>query len=102
MADVIEEAVIRLGGVDHKVRAFTFKQLRDLLPRWPAAASGLSAEGGVDAAIDVIAAALDEPRELVEQMPATVPEIFRALEIVAQVSGLVPKEGDSGEPKAGE
>jgi hypothetical protein len=78
-----------IGGRRFAVEAFTFDQLRRILPAFARLKHGL-AEGGLDAARDIIAAALmgqiDEPE--LAQLRTTLAEILAAIPVIAEVSGL--------------
>jgi hypothetical protein len=92
---------ITLGGRDYAIRPLTLGQLRVVLPTFARAAK-LSAADGIDAAVDILAAALardhaalnrDALLEL-EMLPA---ELAAAVAQIAALSGLVPKDGAPGE-----
>ncbi|HLN25705.1 MAG TPA: hypothetical protein VK558_17155 [Patescibacteria group bacterium] len=81
--------IIHLGGRDFEVAAFTFDQLQRMLPAFSRLRNGL-AEGGLEAARDIIAAALSDvlTSEELAQLRTTVPEILGAVPVIARVSGL--------------
>lgn len=84
-----ENAIITLGGRRFAVAAFTFDQLQRILPAFARLRLGL-AEGGLEAARDIIAAALDgqiAPAELA-QLRVTLAEILAAIPVIARISGL--------------
>ena len=84
-----ETDVILLGGRRFEVAAFTFDQLQRMLPAFSRLRHGL-ADGGLEAARDIIAAALSEvvlPEELAA-LRTTVPEILSAVPVIARISGL--------------
>ncbi|MGH6975801.1 MAG: hypothetical protein ACREED_02120 [Stellaceae bacterium] len=97
---------ITLGGRAYPIRPLTLGQLRIVLPAF-ARAARLNAAEGIDAAVDILAAALardhasltrDALLEL-EMLPA---ELAASVARIAELSGLVPKEGDGlGEREAG-
>lgn len=96
---------IALGGRRFALRPLTLGQLRRVLPAF-ARAAGLANEEAIDAAIDVLAAALERDhaamtRELllnIELLPA---ELISAVDAIARLSGLVADEGAaSGEEAA--
>jgi len=94
-----EEAKITLGGAAFAVRALTLRQLRSVLPAF-ARAGAIGAEDGVDAAIEILAAALsrDHPditRETLLDTEASVQELAEAVTTVARLSGLVSM-GEAG------
>jgi predicted transcriptional regulator len=97
----VEGATIRLGGMDFAVRPLTLRQLRTVLPAF-ARAGAVGAEDGVDAAIDILAAALsrDHPeitRDALLDTEASVRELAEAVTTVARLSGLVaPGEAVAG------
>jgi hypothetical protein len=96
---------ITLGGKDYSVRPLTLKQLRSVLPAFSRAAA-LGAEDGIDAAVDILAASLsrDHPevtREILLETEILPAELAAAVSRIAQLSGLVPKDGAKGEPEAG-
>jgi len=101
----VNHTTITLGSRDYSIRPLTLGQLRVVLPAF-ARATKLSAADGIDAAIDILAAALardhaslnrDALLEL-EMLPA---ELAAAVAQIAELSGLVPKDGAAGEPQAG-
>jgi hypothetical protein len=98
---------ITLGGRAYALRPLTLGQLRGVLPAF-ARAAGLAQEDAIDAAIDILAAALtrDHPaltRDAllgIEMKPA---ELIAAVDAIARLSGLVAEEGGpSGEGPLGE
>ena len=92
---------ITFGGRDYAIRPLTLGQLRVVLPAFARAAK-LNAADGIDAAIDILAAALArDHRDLtrdalleIEMLPA---ELASAVAQIAALSGLVPKDGAAGE-----
>jgi hypothetical protein len=89
-----ETRAIRLAGTEYAVRPLTLRQLRLVLPAFARAASVTSGEG-VDAAIDILAAALslDHPevtRDALLDVEVSPRELADAVGAVAQLSGLVP------------
>ncbi len=95
---------VTLSGRDYAIRPLTLGQLRVVLPAF-ARAARLNAAEGIDAAIDILAAALardhatlnrDALLEL-EMLPA---ELAAAVARIAELSGLVPKDGAPGEIQA--
>jgi len=92
---------ITLGGAAFAVRPLTLRQFRGVLPAF-ARAGATGAEDGVDAAVEIIAAALsrDHPemtREALLDREASVQELAEAVTAVARLSGLVAV----GEAQAG-
>lgn len=85
-----ENGEIRLGGRVFAVRAFTLDQLQRMMPAFGRLELGL-AEGGLTAARDIIAAALDGvlAAEDLATLRTTIPEILDAVPVIARVSGLV-------------
>lgn len=101
----MNHTTITLGARSYSIRPLTLGQLRIVLPAFARAAK-LSAADGIDAAIDILAAALardhaslnrDALLEL-EMLPA---ELAAAVAQIAELSGLVPKDGAAGEIQAG-
>ena len=98
---MIDPVTIHLGGADFAVRALTLRQLRSVLPAF-ARAGAIGAEDGVDAAIEILTAALsrDHPditRERLLDTEASVQELAEAVTTVARLSGLVsPGEAEAG------
>jgi len=95
---------ITLGARDYAIRPLTLGQLRIVLPAFARAAK-LNAAEGVDAAIDILAAALardhrDLTRDALLDLEATPHELASAVARIAELSGLVPKDGATGEPPA--
>jgi len=80
---------ITLGGRRFAVEPFTFDQLRRILPAFAQLKNGL-AEGGLDAARDIIAAALAGQIGEAElaQLRTSIAEILAAIPVIAEVSGL--------------
>ncbi|HVA15460.1 MAG TPA: hypothetical protein VNF99_19585 [Stellaceae bacterium] len=98
---------ITLGGRSYILRPLTLGQLRSVLPAF-ARAAGLAQEDAIDAAIDILAAALtrDHPaldRDAllgIEMRPA---ELVAAVDAIARLSGLVEGGAAPGEePSLGE
>ncbi|HYM30444.1 MAG TPA: hypothetical protein VEU47_04045 [Candidatus Cybelea sp.] len=92
---------ITLGGRDYAVRPLTLGQLRIVLPAF-ARAARLNAADGIDAAIDILAAALARDhasltRDALLEIEATPQELASAVAQIAELSGLVPKDGAPGE-----
>ena len=84
-----ETGIISLGGREFEVCAFTFDQLQRMLPAFSRLRHGLAA-GGLEAARDIIAAALSDcitPEELA-RLRTTLPEILGAVPVIARISGL--------------
>jgi len=96
--------VIKLAGRDFTLRPLTLGQLRVVLPAF-ARAAGLAREEAIDAAIDILAAALsrDTPEMTraallaTEMLPA---ELIAAVDAIAKLSGLVPQGDAPGEASA--
>ena len=80
---------ITLGGRRFAIEAFTFDQLQRILPAFARLRHGL-AEGGLDAARDIISAALSGQigESEIAQLRTTLAEILAAIPVVAEVSGL--------------
>ena len=95
---------ITLGGRDYAIRPLTLGQLRVVLPAF-ARTGKLGAADGIDAAIDILAAALardhrDLTRDALLQLEMLPAELASAVARIAELSGLVPKDGASGELQA--
>ncbi|MDE3117328.1 MAG: hypothetical protein KGL26_17155 [Pseudomonadota bacterium] len=95
---------ITLGGRDYAIRPLTLGQLRVVLPAFARAAK-LNAADGIDAAIDILAAALardhcDLTRDALLELEMLPAELAAAIARIAELSGLVPKDGAAGEPPA--
>ncbi len=95
---------IALGGRSYAIRPLTLGQLRVVLPAF-ACAARLGAADGIDAAIDILAAALARDhasltRDALLDLEATPQELASAVARIAELSGLVPKDGAAGEPPA--
>ena len=92
-------ATITLAGVEYSIRPLTLGQLRIILPAF-AKAGALGQEGSMDAAIDIIVAALardhgEITRALLldtEMMPH---ELTAAVGEIARISGLIKPAGDA-------
>jgi hypothetical protein len=88
---------ITLGGRRFALRPLTLGQLRRVLPAF-ARAAGLAQEEAIDAAIDILAAALERDHAAmtrdvllgVELRPA---ELIASVDAIARLSGLVSEEG---------
>lgn len=96
---------ITLGARSYSIRPLTLGQLRGVLPAFARAAK-LSAADGIDAAIDILAAALARDhaaltRDALLDVEATPTELAAAVAQIAELSGLVPKDGAPGEIQAG-
>lgn len=95
---------ITLGARDYAIRPLTLGQLRVVLPAFARAAK-LNAADGIDAAIDILAAALARDHasltcDALLEFEATPHELASAVARIAELSGLVPKDGVTGEPLA--
>lgn len=90
------QANITLGGRSFDISPFTFDQLRRLLPCFARLRSGL-ADGGLEAARDIFAVALDGQiaAEELEAMRTNLAEIIAAIPIIARISGL-SEVGEAG------
>lgn len=95
---------ITLSGKSFMLRPLTLGQLRTILPAF-ARAAGLQREEAVDAAIDILAAALSRDAPEVtratlldwEMLPV---ELIAAVDAIARLSGLVTQENAPGEAPA--
>ena len=97
-----DTATITLGGKPFKVAPFTFAQLRVIVPGFTLTGGRLLTSESWEHAATVLVSALSAShpeitRESLDEMQIQVPEVFAALNVIAEVSGLVPK----GEAKAG-
>ena len=96
---------ITLAGRRFRLRPLTLGQLRIVLPAF-ARAAGLAKEEAIDAAIDILAAALsrDTPemnRAALLQVEILPAELIAAVDAVARLSGLVAQgDGAPGEANA--
>lgn len=87
------QTTITLGGRSYALRPLTLGQLRRVLPAF-ARAAGLVREEAIDAAIDILAAALERDHPAltrdallgIEMRPA---ELIAAVDAIARLSGLV-------------
>lgn len=87
---------ITLGGRHFALRPLTLGQLRRVLPAF-ARAAGLAQEEAIDAAIDILAAALERDHPALtrdalldfEMQPA---ELIAAVDAIARLSGLIAEE----------
>lgn len=101
----MNDATIALGGRDYAIRPLTLGQLRVVLPAFARAAK-LNAADGIDAAIDILAAALardhrDLTRDALLELEMLPAELAAAVAQIAALSGLVPKDANQmGEPQA--
>lgn len=95
---------VTLAGKSFTLRPLTLGQLRTILPAF-ARAAGLQREDAIDAAIDILAAALSRDAPEItraalldwEMLPA---ELIAAIDAVARLSGLVTQESAPGEASA--
>lgn len=90
---------ITLCGRAYPLRPLTLGQLRSVLPAF-ARAAGLAHEDAIDAAIDIVAAALtrDHPaltREALLGLETKPAELIAAVDTIARLSGLVAEETPS-------
>ena len=95
MADPV---TIALGGKNYAIRPLTLGQLRRVLPAF--AKAGNLGQDGIDAAVEIVAAALvrDHAAVKADDIEATVGELSTAVAAIAKLSGLVSAEA----PPAGE
>lgn len=84
-----ETGTIHLGGQDFTVTGFTFDQLQRLMPAFRDLRKSL-AEGGLEAARDIIATALEGVigADELKTLRTNVTEIMTAVPVVARLSGL--------------
>ena len=96
---------ITIGRRSFALRPLTLGQLRHVLPAF-ARAAGLANEDAIDAAIDILAAALerDHPAMTHEALLGTElrpAELIAAVDAIARLSGLVAEESTAlGEKEA--
>jgi hypothetical protein len=88
---------ITLGGRRFVLRPLTLGQLRRVLPAF-ARAAGLAQEEAIDAAIDILAAALERDhaamtRDVLLGVELRPVELITAVDAIARLSGLVSEEG---------
>jgi hypothetical protein len=94
---------LTLGGRRFAVEPFTFDQLQRILPAFARLKHGL-ADGGLEAAREIIAASLAGQIEAAElaQLRTSLAEILTAIPVIAEVSGLsAVGEALAGEARAG-
>jgi hypothetical protein len=95
---------IKIAGREFTLRPLTLGQLRVILPAF-ARAAGLAKDDAIDAAVDILVAALsrDTPEMTravlleTEMLPA---ELIAAVDAIAKLSGLVPQGDAPGEARA--
>lgn len=100
---------IHLGGTSHEVHAVPLGRLKVLIPALTEFSRSVAALGttsqltepDMDHAIRAVAAGLGKTVTEVEDMPATVPELIAAVEVLAEVSGLTAKGDAPGESMPG-
>lgn len=90
---------ITMGGRRYALRPLTLGQLRRVLPAF-ARAAGLVREEAIDAAIDIVATALerDHPaltRDVLLGIEMRPVELIAAVDAIARLSGLVEERGDT-------
>lgn len=93
---------VTLGGQTYEVLPAPLGELKKLLPAFTRAGRGMVIghvdEQVMDDIVLVLASGLGMAVGDVEQIRATVPELFAAVETISLVNGLKPKE----DPKPGE
>ena len=97
---------ITLAGRGFAIRPLTLGQLRDVLPAF-ARAAGLAKEESIDAAIDILAAALSRDhaaltRDALLALEIRPAELVAAVDAIARLSGLVEEGAEPGEAPLGE
>jgi hypothetical protein len=94
---------ITLGGKQYEVLPLPLGRLKVAIPAFGRAGEALSAGRMDDATLNdialILSAGLGKPVEEVEQIPATLPELAAAIQVVAEVSGLVERKPVPGEVK---
>ena len=99
-----------LGGVPQEVSAVPLGRLKVLIPALTAfsrsvadmANIALLSEQDMEHAIRAISAGLGKTVQEVEAMPVAMDELISAIDVLADVSGLMPKGSQVGESKPGE
>jgi hypothetical protein len=90
---------ITLNGTTIEVRPIPLGRLRVLIPAFNRAglafAAGALDEKAIDDTIQCIAAGCGLSVEQVEGMSCTMPELIAALEVIAEVAGIKPKEEEA-------
>ena len=94
---------VTLGGVAYDVRPLPLGRLKIALPAFGRAGAALTAGRMDEATLGdmalILSAGLNKPVEEVEQIPATLAELAAAIQVVAEVSGLVERKPVPGEVK---
>lgn len=80
-----ETGVIKLGGETFDVKGLTFDQLQNIMPNFK-----MQAEAPLDLAPSrrMIAYAIGKTVEEIGSLKTTIPEIFEAVAIIRQVTGI--------------
>lgn len=90
------ETTIQLGEHTFQVSALPLGKLRRLLPAFTRAgrafAVGSVGDDALDDVFDILATATGVPASEIEEVPGTYLQLMQAVDIVADVCGLKPKE----------
>lgn len=107
-----DQKTITLGGEAFPVPRIPLGRLKRVLPAVTAVSKALAAfgsnpleveltEADYDHAVVAIGEALGKTRAEVEAIPADLSELLEAINVIADVAGLVAKGGAPGEPQPG-
>ncbi|WP_164963958.1 hypothetical protein [Rubrivivax sp. JA1026] len=86
-----ERQSINFGGREFAIQALPLKRVTKLVSHFnrvvAAMEGGRMTDASLDAMIDAISVGLDVPREGLDELPTTIPEIAEALAVLVRVSG---------------
>lgn len=92
---------VMLGGQSYEVLPLPLGRLKVAIPAFGRAGVALSVGRMDDATLSdialILSAGLNRPIDEIEQIPATLPELAAAIQVVAEVSGLVERKAAQGE-----
>jgi hypothetical protein len=91
---------VTIGGASFEVAPFSLGRLRKLIPLFNRVAVAFG-NGSVDDAsfgelLEILGLAIGKTPAELEEMPATMAELMKAFETIAEVAGLKPAEGEPG------
>lgn len=92
-----------MAGTVHSFRSpLTFAQLRRVTVAWPMVVTNkLSAPEAMDALAEILSAVLEKTPEEINAISLEMNDIAPILDAVAVAAGMVPKDSQLGEAKAG-
>lgn len=91
---------VTIGGSTFEVAPFSLGRLRKLIPLFNRVAvafgSGMVDDAAFGELLEILGLAIGRTPAELEEMPATMAELMKAFETIADVAGLKPVEGDPG------